>query len=425
VRRAGLILLATGLGLVGCLERVDVQALRYRCASHADCGDGRYCDPMARVCVASLPDVAPDEVDALEPDRMEPEPEPVLEPAAEPVAEPTREVVEATEVEAACDDGAPCDDGDPCTRDDSCVAGVCVGQVSTTDATCDATDDDCDGLPDDDYVPEPLACGLGACAAVGATTCVAGHVLMQCHPGTPTTEICNGVDDDCDGLTDAADGADVAACDGDGDGHCAGVGPDPGPAACPLGLDDCDDAHAAAHPGGAETCDAALIDEDCDGQVNEDPREAAGQAWPGAADPAWALVAGEAGWHTLVDEVDAWLGTPDDADYYQAPLAFPTSSATVVQVRVGPFDAGAMRRVCLFLGTPQGAPTVACQGLAVDANAPAPQAIGCCREVRAGGTVDVAGVVNLAGAQQATLVVLVAAGGGTCDAYRIQVATAQ
>jgi hypothetical protein len=32
-------------------------------------------------------------------------------------------------------------------------------------------------------------------------TCVGG-VPQQCVPGTPTAEVCNGVDDDCDGLTD-------------------------------------------------------------------------------------------------------------------------------------------------------------------------------------------------------------------------------
>jgi hypothetical protein len=409
-------------GLPACLERVDLEALRFHCESDADCRDGRFCDPDAHVCVATLPDVVVVEPDVgADQGGVEPGAEPV--DVAEP--EPAHEIVEVVEVDTGCLEGTPCDDGDPCTLDDRCRAGLCAGKVPPLDATCDGRDDDCDGAVDDDYVPQPLTCGVGACAAVGATSCAAGHVFMECHPGPPANEVCNGLDDDCDGLLDAADTDDVAACDGDGDGYCAGVGPSPGVEACPAGLGDCDDGHADAHPGGVESCDAALVDEDCDGTVNEDAREALSEAWPGATEAGWALVAGETGWTTLVTEAEAWLGTPTDSDFYRATVSFPAVSATVVQARVGPFDAGAFRWACLFVSTPNGAPAVACQGLATDAASPDPEAAGCCRVTDAGGTVDVAAAVNLAGAHQATVVVLVTADGGACDAYRIDVATAQ
>jgi len=65
------------------------------------------------------------------------------------------------------------------------------------------------------------------------------------HPGA--TEICNGVDDNCDGSID--EGFDA---DGDGSTTCAG---------------DCNDANPAVHPGATETCNGQ--DDDCDAMTDE------------------------------------------------------------------------------------------------------------------------------------------------------------
>ncbi len=67
---------------------------------------------------------------------------------------------------------------------------------------CNALDDDCDGQTDEGIVPQPTTCGIGGCARTGQAECVGGVVRDTCTPGTPTAEICNGIDDDCDGTTD-------------------------------------------------------------------------------------------------------------------------------------------------------------------------------------------------------------------------------
>lgn len=70
------------------------------------------------------------------------------------------------------------------------------------DAICDGVDEDCDGSADEGFVSQPTTCGTGACAASGATSCVAGVFHDSCAPGTPSPESCNGIDDDCNGAPD-------------------------------------------------------------------------------------------------------------------------------------------------------------------------------------------------------------------------------
>jgi hypothetical protein len=60
-------------------------------------------------------------------------------------------------------------------------------------------------------------------------------------------EVCNGIDDDCDGVIPA----DEADLDGDGYRVCQG---------------DCDDTRASVHPGAPEICDD--LDNDCDGGID-------------------------------------------------------------------------------------------------------------------------------------------------------------
>jgi|GEM_PF-1373882 len=108
--------------------------------------------------------------------------------------------------------GTPCDGTDA----DSCADGVwvcdgatvaCNDDAATVRELCNHLDDDCDGQTDEDFS------GLGvACDGADADQCADGVII--CDPDGPTTicgddlqpktETCNGVDDDCNGMTDEA-----------------------------------------------------------------------------------------------------------------------------------------------------------------------------------------------------------------------------
>ena len=85
----------------------------------------------------------------------------------------------------------------------SCSAGVetaCkTGTPAASDASCNGSDDDCDGDTDEDYSPASTSCGVGACAAVGTTSCVAGQVKDSCTVGTPNCSSSECGDDGCGG----------------------------------------------------------------------------------------------------------------------------------------------------------------------------------------------------------------------------------
>jgi hypothetical protein len=88
-----------------------------------------------------------------------------------------------------CVDGSTVDTCDP-------LAGA------LPDDQCDGLDNDCDGTADDEYVPMPTTCGVGECQAAGSTSCVGGVVIDTCTPGAPSAEVCDGLDNDCDGTID-------------------------------------------------------------------------------------------------------------------------------------------------------------------------------------------------------------------------------
>ena len=161
---------------------------------------------------------------------------------------------------------------------------------------CNDVDDDCDGAADDadpdldlttattwyadgdgDTFGDPDE-GMSACAAPD------GYVAdrTDCDDTDPgvnpgAVEVCNDMDDDCDGLVDDADpnldlsSASTWYLDGDGD----GFGDPSSPVNACLQPEnyladdsDCDDADDQVHPGAPEQCNG--IDDDCNGTADDD-----------------------------------------------------------------------------------------------------------------------------------------------------------
>jgi hypothetical protein len=95
-------------------------------------------------------------------------------------------------------------------------APVCAGgnficrysnEYEATESLCDGKDNDCDGQVDETFDELGAECevGVGACKVKGTRQCnTAGTGLVCVIPGPkePGAEICNGEDDDCDGMID-------------------------------------------------------------------------------------------------------------------------------------------------------------------------------------------------------------------------------
>ncbi len=165
--------------------------------------------------------------------------------------------------------GDDCDDSDP---------EVYPGAAEV----CNGKDDDCNGEVDEGTTPltfylDEDGDGYGATDSPTEQGCVPppGYILepgdcdddnASIHPGA--TEICNEVDDNCNGEVD--EGATVTYhADADGDGYGAAeelVGCEVPPGHV-LNGDDCDDTAGTVHPGAQEMCND--VDDDCNGIVDD------------------------------------------------------------------------------------------------------------------------------------------------------------
>ena len=130
---------------------------------------------------------------------------------------------------------------------------------------CNGIDDDCNGQVDE-YLGA-TTCGSGGCART-VLNCVNG-VPQTCAPGTPSPEVCNNIDDDCNGLID--DNLGTLTC---GMGVCQRT-----VAACVFGVTQ------TCTPGlpSTEVCNG--LDDDCDGRVDNGFPDTDGDGMADCIDP--------------------------------------------------------------------------------------------------------------------------------------------
>ena len=98
-----------------------------------------------------------------------------------------------------------------------------VNPVNGGSELCNEADDDCDGATDEDFpeLGEPCTVGTGACAVSDKWVCAADGSGVSCNvtPLTPSDELLNdGIDNDCDGLTDEEVNTDIGCADGEREG---------------------------------------------------------------------------------------------------------------------------------------------------------------------------------------------------------------
>jgi hypothetical protein len=240
----------------------------------------------------------------------------------------------ATDPSVAIKLGDDCDDTDPNTYPNAWDGPKGEGHPDR----CDSLDENCDGVPDNLKLSDGTSCSckpgdigqcsqdstgkpitwptgspVGACK-YGGMTCLANGTWGPCTDAVgPSTEYCNSIDDDCNGVVDDGPPPDKVpvdaqywAYDGDDDLHAripgngydkvhACAAPPAAPVACTTGsfasctlgatpdtccpankwklanalpADDCNDENPAVSPAHAEVC-INQTDDNCNGQVDE------------------------------------------------------------------------------------------------------------------------------------------------------------
>ncbi len=144
-----------------------------------------------------------------------------------------------------------------------------LNSYELNDESCNSIDNNCNGETDEGYIITNISCGIGECSNTGRLECQNGQEIDTCTPNQPSEEVCDGIDNNCNGEID--EGLKITFYkDSDNDGF-GDINNTIEACSLPDGYvennNDCDDTEHNTNPDAQEICDGT--DNNCNSETDE------------------------------------------------------------------------------------------------------------------------------------------------------------